>query len=242
MRPAGTRTSSRQSAAVKLRFASSIAPYLDDLLRMRYQDNCTVSEVLAWLKEKGTEISRRSYQDFMVRVLHLMPLEQARELKVNADLLRAVRVRYKLPPDPRSSRLTASRRTARHNPRWQRRKILPKPRSESLEVSAPAYPAQEARPKPSQPPLTGTKIPPTAEETYAKLRGTPDNPANYGDWKIINEVAHAKLRKINRHVYPNQGGLTIHLYTRHEYTEEELIEQFDLSPTEAQSCFMSLDT
>lgn len=244
MKPAGTRTSSRQSAAVKLRFTSSITPYLDDLLRMRYQEDCTVSEVLAWLKEKGTEISRRSYQDFMVRVLRLMPLEQARELKVNADLLRAVRVRYKLSPDPRSSRLTASKRTVRHNPRWQRRKILPEPRPK---VAAKATPPPTTRspgrdqPEPAQLLMAGLVAPPAIEAPYAKLRGTPDKPDGYADMKIINQVARAKLAKANRHIYPNTEGTTIHISTRHEYTPEELVAECGLSPTEASTCFMTLD-
>ena len=68
---------------------------------MRYHENKPVQHLLDWLKEKGVELTRRSYQRFITRVLHLMPLDQARELVANCGLLCAVRVRYKLTVDPK---------------------------------------------------------------------------------------------------------------------------------------------
>ena len=60
------------------------------------------------------------------------------------------------------------------------------------------------------------------------------------DWKIINGIARGKLRLIDRKVYPNQSGRVFHLYTRAEYSRENLMKQFGLTPAEAESCFLTL--
>ena len=74
------------------------------------------------------------------------------------------------------------------------------------------------------------------------MRGTPDAPQGFGDWKIINKIARDKLLRVNRHVYANcLGGQCINLKTREEYSEEDLIRLFHLTRTEAESCFMTLD-
>ena len=53
---------------------------------MRYAENNSVKTVLAWLKEQGCEITDRGYHGFIARVLHLLPLDRARELGVDVDL------------------------------------------------------------------------------------------------------------------------------------------------------------
>lgn len=89
-----SRTKSPVRAASRPRFFSRLSKHLNDILGMRYVEDMTVESVLAWLEEQSCPIKRRSFQEFMTRVLRLMPLSQARLLKVDADLLRAVRVRY----------------------------------------------------------------------------------------------------------------------------------------------------
>ena len=73
-----------------------------------------------------------------------------------------------------------------------------------------------------------------------KLCGTLEKPESYGDWKIINEIARKKVFRQDRRMILNMQGIVIHLGTRQEYTEERLVAEFGLTPTEAKSCFMTL--
>ena len=213
---------------------------------MRYVENTSVEKVLAWIAEQGVSIARRTYQDFITRVLHLMPLAQAKDLGVNPELLKAIRVRYKLPVDPRRARVVVDKKAPWHNHRQRRRPIHvgPKPKrvaAAKLAPVAPARPQKRDRLDANQFPLPGmVGLPPDAKQ-YPLMTGTPEKPAGYGDWKIINAMARDKLYALDRKVMPNYESGVIHIRTRKQYNPEELVALFNLTPNEAQSCYMSFD-
>ena len=88
-------------------------------------------------------------------------------------------------------------------------------------------------------PLVGIVAPPT---DAPRMRGTPEKPEGYGDWKIINEIARKKVFRKDRQMMLNMQGTVLQLKTREEYTPERLMEDFGLTATEAQSCFMTFTT
>ena len=208
---------------------------------MRYRDNKPVAAVLAWLKDQNCVISRGSYQEFMARVLHVLSLEQAREFGVDIELLRAIRVRYKLPVDPRRARKAIGKPAPRHNSRAKRRKIglLHKPKP--IPPRTTANVRQTPTVDPAKTPFHGIEAKVAAPT--AKLHGDPSKPKTlrYRDWKIINEEARTKIAKQSRHIFTNDAGTVSNFRTRKQYTEEDLMAEFGLTPAEARSCFLTLD-
>lgn len=73
------------------------------------------------------------------------------------------------------------------------------------------------------------------------MRGTLENPQGRWDWKIVNDMARAKIfsQKGGDLMMTNYQGTVINIRTRHEYTPEELMAEFDLSANEAESCYMT---
>ena len=72
------------------------------------------------------------------------------------------------------------------------------------------------------------------------MRGTEENPIGIPDWQILNRRARKKLAVIDRKILPNHQGMVIHLKTKRSYTPEDLVAEFGLTPTELESCSMSL--
>ena len=207
---------------------------------MRYRENLSVSRVLEWLKEQNCPISLRTYHEFITRVLYRLALDHAKELGVDVDLLRAVRVRYKLPVEPQRVRGVISKQRPPHNSRAKRRKIG-LPRKPKLAVNPPtvANVGRPTRADAAQLPLLGLD----ADTAPPQIRGDVSRPETlrYSDWQIINESARSKLAKQSRQVMTNDAGTVYHLRTGKQYTEEDLVREFGLTPTEAQSCFLTLD-
>ena len=94
----------------------------------------------------------------------------------------------------------------------------------------------------AQPPLLGIEAEAPAPAPQ-QLRGDPSRPETlrFGDWKIINQQAKAKLAKQTRHIFTNDNGTVFHLKTRKQYTAEDLVAEFGLTAVEARSCFLTLD-
>ena len=234
------RTNGALCAAKKPRFCSAITPHITALLKERYQGNQSVDKFLEWLKQHGCSISRRSYHEFVHRVLCLMSMKQARDLGVDVELLRAVRVRGKLPIDPKGVRAVTGKPTPRHDSRARRRRILPRRESRLVGKSL-----GHSTPKKNPPAATSASTPPreielpTKQSEAPKMRGTPEDPQGHGDWKIINDMARKKVFSKDRSVMLNYQGTVLHTKTRHEYTQAELEAQFGLTPNEAESCFMT---
>ena len=208
---------------------------------MRYTDKKPVDQVLAWLAERGVPSGRQTFQTFLRRMLNLMSDAKANQIGVDLELLRAVRRRLQLPISPAPGRVRPLKAMLAFNSRSRRRRVNVAKKIKRPPPVPPTHPSRQEKHEFAQLPRPGLDALPEIEAPYAKLRGTPDKPSGFGDYRIINEVARAKLAKINRWVWPNQQGDTINIRTRHEYTAEELVEQFGLSPTEAQTCFMSFD-
>ena len=233
--------SKTKSEAVRIRLSPRLVGHTNILIRMRYAENNPVKTVLAWLKEQGCVITDRGFHGYMARVLHRLPLDQARQLGVDVDLLRAVRVRYKLPVDPKRTRRVMGKPAPRHYSRAKRRKIgLPR---KSKRAPAPA--AASVRQTPSvdaaRPPVLGIQI--EVATPAPKLHGDPLKPEilRYGDWKIINKEAKAKIAKQSRQIWFDAGTVS-NFKTRKQYTEADLMAEFGLTPVEAQSCFLTLDS
>ncbi len=203
---------------------------------MRYQENNPVKVVLEWLRKQNCQITIRGYDQFLRRVLRLMPIKQAHELGVDVDLLRAIRIRYRLPVDPKGVRVALGKRRPAHHARARRRRIAPRPK----ERPQPLEPRLARRPVMAVVGTATTERSPIAAAAppVQKLRGTMDNPHN-NDWMLINEMARQKLYDQDKRVMINDVGLVIHMSTRHEYTVKELVEQFGLHENEAESCFMT---
>ena len=210
-------------------------------MQMRYRENKPVAAVLVWLKEQSCMISRTSYHEFMARVLHMLSLDQARELGVDVELLRAVRVRYKLLVDPKRTRRVTGKPVPRHNVRAKRRTIGLSGKPKDTLPHATANVRQTPRVDPAKTPFHGIEAKVAAPS--AKLHGDPTKPdtLRYGDWKIINEQAKAKLAKQNRQIWTD-AGTVFNFRTGKQYTEEDLMREFGLTPAEAQSCFLTLET
>ena len=209
---------------------------------MRYEQRKSVPEVLAWLAAHGCVINKRSYQLFHWRVLRLMSLEQAQELGVDVDLLRAIRVRLKLPVDPRRIGSAFAKSIRRFDPRHRHRKIQvgPKPKRVPLAMSPkPSHQPVGAPADSAQFPRAGLIPSGDATEEYV-FRGDPAKPETLSrqDWSEINKVARKKLLRINRQIWPNQSGTVFHFRTRQQYTREHLI-GLGLSSNEAESCFQT---
>ena len=206
---------------------------------MRYTDKKSVTQVLSWLAERGVVTSRESYQTFLRRVLNLLPDNKARELLVDLQLLRAVRRRLKLPIAPAPGRLLPIKAVKSFHARSRQRRVAPvkKPKPVRAPLARPVRksPVVEA----DQLPLVGIVAPPT---DAPRMRGTPEKPEGYGDWKILNEIARKKVFRKDRQMMLNMQGTVLHLKTREEYTPERLMEDFGLTATEAQSCFMTFTT
>ena len=228
-----------ETGRFKLRFSSRLTAYLSAIIRMRYAEKKTVRTVLDWLKEQNCKIAPRSYHRYMLRVMRSMRLQQASNLGVDVELLRAIRVRYKLAVDPKRVRGAGAKLPA-HHVRAHRRRIFP--RSEPKPISTP----KEA-PKRTIPPAVAT-LTPTLRTAMAstlsqneppKMQGTAENPLGHGDWRIINESAREKVFALDKMVHLNLKGRVIHGRTRREFTKDELESEFALTPNEAESCFMT---
>ncbi len=193
----------------------------------------TVDNVREWLKKQNCPISVRGFDQFMRRVLRLVTMAQARRRGVDVDLLRAVRIRYQMPVDPRRTRALLGRRRPAHHARARRWPIAP--RSEK-----PPPPPRSARPRPISP--VEVVAPSVVEPPPPKMRGTPEAPQGYGDWKIINDMARKKVFAKDRSMLLNHWGTVIHIKTRYDYTQDELERDFGLTPNEAESCFMTFTT
>ncbi len=201
---------------------------------MRYQENNLVADVLAWLEEQSCGITEQGYHRFMTRVLRRLPVAQARELGVDLALLRAVRVRYKFPVDPKGGGAITAKRRPPHNVRAHRRRIVPRP-PEPLPARRPRHPARDVEQKSADVPRP---LPVEPAPGLPALRGTLDNPHN-SDWILINDMALEKLYAKDKLIMINDVGEVIHIKTRREYTPEQLVEQFGLHKSEAESCFMT---
>ena len=229
-----------KSEASKIRLSPRLVGHTNILIRMRYAEDNSVRTVLAWLKEQGCEITDRGFHGFMSRVLHLLPLEQARQLGVDVDFLRAVRVRYRLPVDPKRARRVKGKPAPRHFSRSKRRKIglprKPKPAPVPTTASVRQTPGVDA----ARPPVAGIQI--EVATPARKLHGNPSKPdtLRYGDWKIINEEARTKIAKQSRQIWFDAGTVS-NFKTRKQYTQEDLVKEFGLTPVEAQSCFLTLE-
>lgn len=205
---------------------------------MRYREKKSVADVIAWLSSQGVTTSRESYQTFLRRVLNLLPDDKAKDLKVDLELLRAVRRRLKLPLAPSSGRALTVKAVRAFNARSRQRRVAPvkKPKPVRAPLARPSRkPVLEA----DQLPLAGMVSPPSEPP---KMRGTPDSPQGYADWKIVNEIARKKVFKKDRQIMLNMQGTVLHLKTREEYTPERLMADFGLTANEAQSCFMTFTT
>lgn len=210
-------------------------------MRMRYQENRTVKYVLAWLLEQNCAISRRSYHEFMLRVLRVLPLEQAREFGVSADLLRAIRVRYQMPVDPKGVRAGAGKSTPRHDSRARRRRILPVRKAQLARVSSAHVLRGEAHPAAAVAPLSSAgMVSPPGQAEPPKMLGTMENPVGQSDWIIINKIARDKVFAKDRLMTLNDRGRARSMRTGRDYTEEELMKEFGLTEIEAISCFQTL--
>ena len=197
--------------------------------------------VLAWLKEQDCAISRGSYHEFMARVLHLLPLEQAREMGVEVELLRAVRVRYKLLVDPKRARRVIGKPAPRHFSRAKRRKIgLPRKPRPAPDPHAVSNVPRQSWSDGAQQPFLGIEAEASARPRFL---GDPSKPETlrYADWKIINEEARTKIAKQSRQILTNDAGTVFSFKTGKQYTEEDLMREFGLTLAEAQSCFLTLD-
>ena len=171
-----------------------------------------------------------------------MSLDQAKKLGVDVDLLRAIRVRLKLPADPRRARSTLGKPITRFDSRHRQRRLQTVPKAKRLPL-APAQPTRQDRSSDVNHQQSLVGIAPTPEKTgTAKILGNVENLNSLfrNDWKIINEIARSKLRALDRKVYPNWKGRVFHLTTRVEYTREDLMKQFGLTRAEAESCFLTL--
>lgn len=202
---------------------------------MRYTEKKSVSQVLAWLSERGIATSRESYQTFLRRVLNLLPDDKAKELQVDLELLRAVRRRLKLPLAPASGRLMPVKAVKSFHSRSRQRRVGAPRKARSVRPPL-ARPARRPVVEDNQLPLAGIVAPPGEPP---KMRGSMERPEGYGDWKIVNEIARKKVFKKNRQMMLNMQGTVIHLKTREEYSPERLMAEFDLTAPEAQSCFMT---
>ena len=225
------------------RFASRLSSHVNTLLVLRYQENKRVHEVLEYLRNNGVPTTAQNFHSFMRRVLHLMPHSEAARLKVDAALLRAVRVRLKMPTDPKGIRVVVGKPTERYDSRTRRRRLQTVPKAKrSVAASTATTPIRRERVSDAnQLPLAGIVM--AAEKPgLDQLTGDVNNPDTLtrADWKIINEMAHSKLRAIDRKIYPNQQGRVLHLTTRIEYTRADLVKEYGLTPTEAESCFLTL--
>ena len=229
-----------KTAGRSLRFQSGIKVHLSAILRLRYVERKSVAEVIAWLAEQKCTISSRSYYDFMARVLRLMPLEQAEKLGVDVPLLRAVRVRLKYPVDPRRSTALGSKRVKRFYSRHRQRRLQTVPKAKRVPPPARTVCPERAS-DPAQLPLAGI-APSPVQPGMEQITGDVNNFKSLSrqDWIIVNGMARGKLRVIDRRVYPNWQGRVFHLSTRVDYTREDLIKQFGLTPAEAESCFLTL--
>ncbi len=229
----GTLTRKPVRQGSRPQFSSRLSTYISAILRMRYQENRTVREVLGWLRDQDCPISRYSYQEFMRRVLRLLPVEQARDLGVDVEILRTIRVRLKMPINPRRARSTTIKPLPRHNARTRRRPIVPRPKNQPR-------PVPPRTPHRSSVPPAKTALALVVEPLLPpKMRGTPEDPQGYGDWKIINDMARKKVFAKDRSMMLNYMGTVTHTKTRHEWTQAELEVHFGLTPNEAESCFMT---
>ncbi len=200
---------------------------------MRYKEQKSVVQVVDWLKDKQCEVTGRAYHGFMLRVLRLMPLKQAEALGVDPSLLRAIRIRLKLPLDPKGKRVAVGKGTERYDHRRRRRRLASEPKSRP---SAPP-PTRPRRVKVSpvgQMPLTGI-----LETTDAEISAF--QRFNRAQLREVNEQATAKVRAMSLEVYTNVDGRCFHIKTKREYTPEELQSKFSLSYAEAQSLFKTVD-
>lgn len=208
---------------------------------MRYKDNKRVEDVREHLRGIGVETSAQNFHDFLRRVLYLLPHAEALRLRVDVALLRAVRVRLKIPTDPKGVRMVVGRTTRRHDSRRRRRRLQVgrKPKPPAPPPALPRAPRRERVDDSGQLPLGITPVPPTSPE-LTPLQGSEADPKTLTrqDWQVLNRRARLKLR-VDRKVLPNYQGTVIHLATRDTFTAQELIERYGLTPAEAQSCFQT---
>lgn len=238
--PPADHTKPRKGKDTCTRFSSRLVPFTNALLAMRYTDKKSVASVLEWLVGQGVTTSRDSYQMYLRRVLNLLPDDKASAMKVDLELLRAIRRRLRLPLAPPAGRALTVKAVKSFNARSRQRRIAPVKKAKSVRAPL-ARSTKRPRFEADQLPLAGIVATSSPVSLAAKMRGTPEAPQGYGDWKIINEIAREKLMLLDRHLYPNMEGTVIHLKTRKLYSEEELVTIYKLTPTEAQSCFMTFN-
>ena len=207
---------------------------------MRYEERKPVVIVLKWLEQQSCPIAFRSYKDFMGRVLRLMSLARAEALGVDVDLLRAVRVRLKLPLDPRRVRSTLGKPLTRFDSRHRSRRlqILPKAKRPVLVARSVGKRDRIGDPRP----LSPSGFAPVPETPSERLTGDPSNlkSLTLADWRIINKAARLKLLQRERKIESNWEGRVFHRTTHQQYTRQELMAQFGLSVAEAESCYLTL--
>lgn len=195
---------------------------------------------MVWLGEQGIIVTRRAYHLFFKRVLRVMPVAMAKTAGVDVALLRAVRVRHKLPLDPSGARVVSTKKAVRHDSPKRRRPITaePRPKRPKALPTAAHSPRGDYLNANQLTPVKAIVTAPVAKDAPA-MRGTAEAPIGYADWNIVNGMATDKLAAKNRSVLANYQGRVINIKTKQDYTEEDLVSLFELTPTEAQSCFRS---